>query len=105
MDIEGIGKPHEQIEQRSVVHGLRDLRVGPSYVSKGLDLFVADAVGVPGQCPHEFQEKALCPRDRRAVQIPVAQRLCDLTVLFSLQLQEPRVAAQSIVTSIESRYI
>src|SRR5438552_15919624 len=39
MDIEGIGKPHEHIEQRSVVHGLRDRRVGPSYVSSGLDLF------------------------------------------------------------------
>lgn len=105
MDIEGIGESHEQIEQRPVVHSLRDLRVGPSHVPKNLDLFVGDAVCVPGQCAHEFQEKALCLRDRRAVQIPVSQRLCDLSVLRSLQLQEPRVAAESIVTSIQSRYI
>ena len=72
MDIEGIGKSYEQIEQRPVVHGLRDLRVGPSHVPKGLHLFVGDAVCARGQCADELQQEALRRRDRRALQIAIS---------------------------------
>jgi hypothetical protein len=105
VDIEGIGKSYEQIEQRRIVHGLSDLRVGPSHVSKRLHLFIGDAVCVPRHRADKFQQKALSWGHGSAVQIAITQSLCHRAELLSLQLQEPCVAAESIVTSIQRRDI
>ena len=105
MDIERIGEPHEQVEQGAVVDGLGDLRVGPSHVPKGLNLIVGDSIRVPGQRADEFKQQALSWRHRRAVQITVTQRFHDFSVLLTLQLQEPCVAAESIVTPVQRRHV
>lgn len=103
VDVERIGKPDEQIEKRTDVHSLGDLRITPPGVPQRLHLFVGDPVGVSRQRADKFQEQTLCGRDRRAVQVAVSQRLGDLAELLSLQLQEPRVAAQSIVAVVQRR--
>ena len=100
MDVEGIGKAHEEVEERTVVDSLGNLSVGPPDLAEPLDLVVGDAVSVPGQRLDEFQEQPVLRRQVRGVQVPVAQRRRRLRVLFSLQLQEPRMAAESIVAAV-----
>ena len=48
MDVEGIGKAHEEVEERAVVYRFGDLRVGPPGLAQPLDLLVSDAIRVPG---------------------------------------------------------
>ena len=48
MDVEGIGEPHEQVEERAIVDCFGNLRVGPPHLAKPLDLLVGDAIRVPG---------------------------------------------------------
>lgn len=56
MDVEGIGQTDEEIEERPVVNGFRDLRVGPSDITQALDLLVSNAVGVSCQRLDKFQK-------------------------------------------------
>ena len=48
MDVEGIGKAHEEVEERAVVDRFGDLRVGPPRLAKPLHLLVGYAIRVPG---------------------------------------------------------
>ena len=48
MDVEGIGKAHEEVEERAVVDGFGDLRVRPPGLAQPLDLLVGDAIRVAG---------------------------------------------------------
>jgi hypothetical protein len=105
MDAESIGKAHEQVEKRPIVRGLSDLRVGPSHVAKRLHLFIGNAVGVAGQSADKFQQEPLRRTYRRTVQVTIAQSLCHISVLLSLQLQEPRVGTESVVAAVECRHV
>jgi hypothetical protein len=46
MNVERIGQPHEQVEHRADVDGLRDLRLRPSRLAKSLYLLVGNAIRV-----------------------------------------------------------
>ena len=48
MDVEGIGKAHEEVEECAVVDGFGDLRVGPPGVAQPLNLPIGDAIRVAG---------------------------------------------------------
>jgi len=48
MDVEGVGEPHEEVEERAVVNGFGDLRVRPAGLTQPLHLLVGDAIRVPG---------------------------------------------------------
>lgn len=100
MDVKRIGDPHQHAEERRIVDRFTDLCVSPSDVTKGLDLFVGDAIGVAGQGFDKLQQTALPRGDRRKTQVAVSERLCGLGVFFPLQLQEPSVGAESIVAAI-----
>ena len=100
MDVEGIGKAHEEVEKRAVVDSLGNLSVGPPDLTEPLDLLVGDAVGVEGQRLDEFQEQPVLRRQVGGVEVPVAERRRSFRVLFSLQLQEPGMAAESIVAAV-----
>jgi len=52
---EGIGKAHEEFEERPIVNCLRDLGVAPPRLPQSLDLFVRDAISMAGQCFNKFQ--------------------------------------------------
>ena len=103
MDIEGIGKAHEEVEERAVIDGFGDLGVGPADLTEPLDLLIGDAIGVPRQGLDEFQKQPMFRRQARGIQVPVAQSRRGLRVLLSLQLQEPGMAAESIVAAVERR--
>ena len=105
MDVEGIGKADEKVEERSVVNGFRNLRVGPSDLTQALDLLVRNAVGMPRQRFDEFEEQSVFGYEACCVQVPVARCGCGFRVLLTLQLQEPRMAAESIVAAVECRDI
>jgi len=89
MDVEGIGEPHEEIEERPIIDSLRDLSVAPPGLAQSLDLLVRDPVGVPGQRFDEFEEQPVLGRKAGGIEIPVAQSRSGLGVLLTLQLQEP----------------
>lgn len=93
MNIEGICDAHHHIEERSIVHRLRDLRVGPPGVPQSLYLLVGDLVGVFGQRADKLQKQPLRRSDWGPVQIAISQRPGCITVLVTLQLQEPRMGA------------
>jgi hypothetical protein len=103
MNVEGIGKAHEEVEERAVIDGFGDLGVGPPGLTEPLDLLVGDPVGVPGQRLDEFQEQSVLRRQVGAVEVPVAQSRRRLRVLLTLQLQEPGMTAESIVAAVERR--
>jgi hypothetical protein len=105
MNIEGIGQTHEEVEERAVVDRLGDLWIAPPDVAQRLHLFIRDAVSMPRQRADELQQQAFCRRDGSAIKVAVAERLGGLTILLALQLQEPRMATQSIMTAIERRYV
>jgi len=100
VDVEGIGKAHEEVEKRAVVDGFGNLRVGPPNLAQPLDLLVGDAISVPGQRLDEFQEQPVLRRQIGGVEVAVAQRRRGSRVLLSLQLQEPGMAAESIVAAV-----
>jgi hypothetical protein len=101
VDVEGIGKAHEEVEERAVVDRFGDLRVGPPDLAKPLDLRVRDAICVPGQRLDEFQQQPVFRRQPGGVEIAVTQRRRRFRVLLSLQLQEPGVAAESVMAAVE----
>ena len=101
MDIEGIGKAYEKVEERAVIGGFGDLGIGPAGLAQPLDLLVRDAVRVPGQRLDELEEQAVLARQVRRVEVPVAQRPRHFRVLFALQLQEPGMVAESIVAAVK----
>ncbi len=72
MDVEGVGKAHEEVEERAVVNGFGDLGVGPAGLAKPLDLLVGDAIRVPGERLDEFQEQSMFRRQVGGIEIPVA---------------------------------
>jgi len=74
VNVEGIREAYEEVEQRAVVDGLGDLRVAPADVAQPLDLFVRDAVGVPGQGLDEFQQPSSLGRQAGGVEISVTKR-------------------------------
>ena len=100
MDVEGVGKAHEKVEERAIIDGFGDLGVGPPRLAQSLDLLVRDAVGMAGERLDEFEEQALLRRHLGGVEVTIAQRGRGLRVLLTLQLQEPRMAAQSIVAAV-----
>ena len=55
MDVKGIRKAHEEIEERAIVDRFRDLAVAPSGLAQSLDLLVRDAIGVSRQGFDELQ--------------------------------------------------
>jgi hypothetical protein len=101
MDVEGIGEAHEEIEKRPVVDRFGNLRVPPAGVAQSLDLLVGDAIGVPRQGFDELQQQPVLGRETGGVEVSVAQRGGGLRILLTLQLQEPGMAAESIVATIE----
>jgi hypothetical protein len=103
MDVEGIGQAHEEVEERAVVDSLGDLGVGPADLTEAFDLLIGDAIGVPGQGLDQFQKESVFGRQARGVEVPVAQGRRGLRVLLTLQLQEPGVAAESIVAAVKRR--
>ena len=105
MDVEGIGKAHKEVEERAVVDRFGDLCVGPPDLPKPLDLLIRDAIRVPGQRFDEFQEQSVFRRQVGGVEVAVAQRRRRFRVLLSLQLQEPGVAAESVMAAVERRDI
>jgi len=48
MDVEGVGKTNEEVEERAVVDGFGDLRVRPPGLTQALDLLVGDPIRVAG---------------------------------------------------------
>ncbi len=105
MNVEGIGEAHEEIEQGTVVDRLRNLRIGPAHVAELLHLGIRDAVGMLGQRADELQQAALGRGDGGTVQIASAECLRRLRVVLALQLQEPCMTTQSIMTVVERRHI
>ena len=105
MDVEGVGEADEQIEERPIVDRFSDLSIAPTGVAQSLDLLVGDAIRVSSQSFDEFQQQPVPGRETGAVEVPVTQRRRGLRILLALQLQEPRVAAESIVTAVERRHI
>src|SRR5688572_10142141 len=101
MDVERVGEPDEHREERPDVDRLGDLRLRPAGLPQPLDLFVRDFVRVLGQRLDELQQKTLGRSHRRAIEVAVTQRLCGLAELLALQLQEPCMAAQSIVALVQ----
>lgn len=100
MDVEGIGKANEKVEERAIIDGLGDLGVAPPRFAQPLDLLVRDAVGMPGERLDEFEEQALLRRYVGGVKVAVAQGRRGLRVLLTLQLQEPGMATESIVAAV-----
>ena len=100
MNVEGIGQAHEEIEQGAIVDRLRNLRIGPTHVAELLHLGIRDAVGMLGQRADELQQAALGRSDGCAVQIASAECLRRLRVVLALQLQEPCMTTQSIMTAV-----
>lgn len=72
MDVEGIGKAHEEVEKGAVIDSFGDLRVGPPDLAEPLDLVVGDAVSVPGQRLDEFQEQPVPRRQVGGVEVAIA---------------------------------
>ena len=72
MDVEGIGKAHEEVEKSAVVNSLGNLTVGPPDLTEPLDLLVGDAVSVPGQRLDEFQEQPVPRRQVGGVEVAIA---------------------------------
>jgi len=105
MDVERIRQSHEEIEERSYIDRFGNLRVTPTVLAQALNLGVGDFVGVSRERSHEFQQVALGRAYRCAIEITVAQCLGNRAVLLSLQLQEPCVTAESVVTAIQRRHI
>src|ERR1700694_2608710 len=103
MDVEGIGEADEEVKERAVVDGLGDMRVGPAGLPKTLDLLVGYAICVPGQRLDEFQKQSVFRRQVGSVEVSVAECRRRFRVLLSLQLQEPGMAAESIVAAVERR--
>ena len=101
MDVEGVGEADEQIEERPIVDRFSDLSIAPTGAAQSLDLLVGDAIRVSSQRLDEFQEQPVPGREAGAIEIAVAQRGRGLRILLALQLQEPRVAAESIVATVE----
>jgi hypothetical protein len=101
MDVEGIRETYEEIEERPIVDRFRDLGVAPAGLAQTLHLVVGDAIGVPGQGFDELQQHTVLGQKAGGGEIAVAQRCSGLRVLLSLQLQEPGMAAESIVATVE----
>ena len=72
MDVEGIGKAHEEVEKGAVVDRLGNLTVGPPDLTEPLDLLVGDAVSVPGQRLDEFQEEPVPRCQVSGVEVAIA---------------------------------
>lgn len=101
MDVKGVGKTHEQIEERSVVNRFGNLRIGPACLAQPLHLFIGDSVRVPGERPHELEQQPVSWGQAGGIEIAIANRGGSRRILLTLQLQEPRVAAQSIVAPVQ----
>ena len=105
MDVEGIGKAHEEVEQGAVVDGFGDLGVVPPGLTEAFDLPIADAMSMARQGLYEFQQQSMFRRKGGGLQVTIAQGRRGSRVLLSLQLQEPGMAAESIVAAVERRDI
>jgi len=101
MNVKGIGKTHEKVEERTIVNRFSNLRVIPADVAQCLDLLIGDAIGVSRERFDEFEQQHVLWREAGSIEIPRTERGCGRRVLFALQLQEPGVAAQSIMATVE----
>ena len=100
MDVESVGKTNEEVEERAVVDGFGDLRVRPPGLAQALDLLVGDAIRVVGQRFDEFQEQSVLRWEAGGLEVSITQSRGCPRILFTLQLQEPGMAAQSIVAAV-----
>ena len=66
-----------------------------------LDLLIGDAIGRSRDSAGELQQQSLGLGETRGVEVTVAQRVRRLPERLALQLQEPRVCAQSIPAFVE----
>jgi hypothetical protein len=101
LDAERVRKAYEKAEQSRHIRRLGDLLVGPTHVAQALDLLVGDAVGRARDRAGEFQQETLARRQSGGVEVTVAERLRHRLELFALQLQEPRVGAESIPAAVD----
>ena len=100
-DIESVGQPHKEAEQRCDIGGLGDLLFCPARIAEALDLLIGHAVGGASDRACELQEQAFLWIQARRVEVTVAKRFRRLLERFALQLQEPRVGAESIPAAVD----
>ena len=100
-DVEGVRKPHEEAEQSRNVGGLCDLLFRPARIAEALDLLVGHAIGGASDGAGELQEQALRRIQTRRVEVTAAKCLSNSFERFALQLQEPRVCAESIPAAVD----
>ena len=106
MDVEGIRQANEQVEQCSIVDRFGHLLISPSGTSQLLHLTIGNSVGVPGKCAHKVEQEPFRGRDWNVIEWnPLANRVCNRRVLFALQLQEPRMATESVMAPGERGHV
>src|SRR5690348_11214088 len=59
LDAERVRQPHEEVEQRGVVGGLRDLLIAPPHVAQPLHLLIGDPVCPGRDGPDELEQHPL----------------------------------------------
>ena len=101
LDAEGVGKTNEKTEERRHICCLGYLLLRPADVAKRLDLLVCDSVGGLAYGTGKFQEQPFWRKQVCGVEVAVAQCIRDPLEMLALQLQEPRVGAESIPAAIE----
>ena len=102
LDAERVGEPDEKTEQGGHIDSLSDLLIGPAHLAQTLDLLVCHPVGRPAYRAGKFQQQAFRRGEAGGVEVTVAERIRHPLELLALQLQEPRMRAQSIPAAVES---
>ena len=105
VDVEGVRQPDEQVEQRPDIDRLGDLRIAPTGVAQALHLLVGDAIGVRVNVPTNSSRSRSAGETGARSRSPSRRAWRHRAELLALQLQEPRVAAQSIVTVVQRRHV
>ena len=105
MDIEGVRQSHEEVEQGPVVDGLGDLSVGPADIAQALDLFVGNPINGRVRVSTNSNSRRSSGLIGARSRSPSRSRRSGLAVLGSLQLQEPRMGAESLVASVQRRNV
>ena len=94
-----IGNSIEHRKQAGYIHRLGNLLFRPSYVAQLLHNFRCRSIGMTGHQFDEFHERPILDIEARASHIACLERLDD-RVVFSLQLQEIAVRANSVGTMV-----
>src|SRR6266568_6972579 len=101
LDAEGVGQPHEEVEERGVISRLSDLLVAPPDVAQPLHLLISHPVRPRRDRAHEIEQHPLGALQPRRVDVAVAKRVSDRPEPLVLQLQEPRMGAESITAAVQ----